>query len=137
MYLGSRCAYQVLFDLPYLFFLLLRSSKSISLTLGAFIMGKFLKKNQTVARKDIVSSVVVTVGLLVFNLSVSSLDPGVDPRRRQSAEAHAALRHGHWAGPRVDRGVLPTGSEERVQSHFVPVHVLQLVLPAGDLTLHM
>lgn len=72
MYLGSRCAYQVLFDLPYLFFLLLRSSKSISLTLGAFIMGKFLKKNQTVSLTDLLFSAIITAGLVVFNFSVGS-----------------------------------------------------------------
>jgi hypothetical protein len=76
MYLGSRCSFQSLFDLPYLFFLLLRSSKSISLTLGAFIMGKFLPKKQSVSLTDLFFSGIITVGLVVFNISVDLSEAG-------------------------------------------------------------
>lgn len=61
-----------MYDLPYLFFVLLRSSKSLSLTVSSFVIGKCLpNKRQTIDSKDVLFSLVTTVGLLVFNMEGS------------------------------------------------------------------
>lgn len=71
MFVGQRLTYESLYDLPYLFFTLLRSSKSISFTVGSFIIGLVLPGKQRITVKDLVLGAIVTAGLVIFNLDVS------------------------------------------------------------------
>lgn len=73
MFMGQRCTYQSMYDLPYLFFVLLRSSKSLSFTLGAFIIGSFVPKKQRISKSDLIYGAIVTTGLIIFNLEVAEL----------------------------------------------------------------
>lgn len=72
MFIGQRCTYESMFRLPYLFFILLRSSKSISFTLGAFIIGQFFKTSSKISAKDLIYTGIITAGLIMFNLDVIS-----------------------------------------------------------------
>jgi hypothetical protein len=62
--------YQTLYQLPYMMFVLLRSSKSISFTLAAFFMGMIYPKKKHVSNLDVVFSIIITTGLVMFNFSV-------------------------------------------------------------------
>ena len=73
MFIGQRMTYQTLYQLPYMMFVLLRSSKSISFTLAAFFMGMIYPKKKHVSRLDVVFSIIITTGLVMFNLSVMTM----------------------------------------------------------------
>lgn len=70
MFIGQRMTYQTLYQLPYMMFVLLRSSKSISFTLAAFFMGMIYPKKKHVSNLDVVFSIIITTGLVMFNFSV-------------------------------------------------------------------
>lgn len=72
MFMGQRLTFESLYDLPYLFFVLLRSSKSISFTLGAFIIGLIFPKKQHLTLKDVIFGMIIASGLVIFNLAVIS-----------------------------------------------------------------
>ena len=72
MFIGSRITNEAMFELPYLFFILLRSSKSLSITISCFTIGKFVKTKQGVKARDLIFSVITAAGLVVFNLDVKS-----------------------------------------------------------------
>lgn len=73
MFIGQSMTYQTLYQLPYMMFVLLRSSKSISFTLAAFFMGMIYPKKKHVSRLDVVFSIIITAGLVMFNFSVMVL----------------------------------------------------------------
>lgn len=73
MFIGQSMTYQTLYQLPYMMFVLLRSSKSISFTLTAFFMGMIYPKKKHVSRLDVVFSIIITAGLVMFNFSVMVL----------------------------------------------------------------
>ena len=80
MYLGQRICYSYLYDLPYLFFTLIRSSTSISYTLVAFIMSAGFKSaaNLGLTRLDLLQAGLVTIGVCLFqidNMQSSSDSP--------------------------------------------------------------
>lgn len=70
MFFGQRCTYESMFRLPYLFFILMRSSKSISFTMGAFIISQFFKTSSKITAKDLIYTGIITAGLIMFNLDV-------------------------------------------------------------------
>ncbi len=73
MWIGQRLAVESMSYLPYLFFVMLRSSKSLSITVSAFGIGYFLPKKQYVKGLDILFSIVTTAGLVAFNYEVTIL----------------------------------------------------------------
>jgi hypothetical protein len=62
--------YQTMYQLPYLMFVLIRSSKSISFTMAAFLLGMIYPKKKHVSKMDVLFGIVITIGLIMFNLSV-------------------------------------------------------------------
>lgn len=70
MWVGQRLAVESMADLPYLFFVMMRSSKSLSITVSAFAIGYFLPKKQHVKGLDVIFSLVTTAGLIAFNYEV-------------------------------------------------------------------
>lgn len=69
MVFGQRLTYESLYDLPYMFFVLMRSSKSVSFTLGAFVMGKLFKTTHPISQIDILLTSIITFGLILFNIA--------------------------------------------------------------------
>lgn len=68
MFMGLRLAYESMFDLPYLLHILMRSTKAVSYTLGAFFIERFFTNEKRVTRNDILLMTFISSGLIVFNL---------------------------------------------------------------------
>lgn len=69
-YLGTRICYSYMYDLPYLFFTLIRSSSSISYTLVAFIMSAMFKSsaNSGLSRRELLQAVLITIGMCLYQI---------------------------------------------------------------------
>ena len=74
-------SYSYIFELPYLFFTLIRSSTSIMYTLVAFIMSAVFKSaaNRSLSRREFLQVGLITLGVCLFQIdSMQSRDRSSD-----------------------------------------------------------